>query len=346
MTAQGFYRVSPSLPKWQALKVPETMPPGGRFTGATNAGADIYYWIPVATPDESSHVHRSAAGTGPWEPVTVPAGLHVLMALDRALFAVTAPYRSSGTPSERILRSTDHGRTWEEPTPNLPPAGQLRALFPDPDHTGRVCAHADGLRALVLQTTDAGDAWQMFRGSEWDRRHPDTARFFAERYSSSTQIPMIQATLGNYFNLAFGDAIILPDLRLSVEAPRTFRLGTSMVVTVELALRSEARTATLVDAPEADACWGVKWIGPDGTPMSTGPKAPAPGTRPATATPWRLAPGTPYRRTLDLQQLATFRQPGRHRVQVVYSSFYRADRKKGQWPVEVSGPVMELDVLP
>lgn len=332
------------------MPVPPTMPPGGRFTGSTNVQGDLYYWTPATTVDGPTTLHRSAAGTGPWEQASGPDGLVNLLVLAQNLFGVTIGLANEATPTprtrERILHSTDHGRSWVELAPPLPPCGQIQDLFPDPDHPGRVCVHAIGLRMEVLQTTDANDAWQTIRGSVWDRQHPNPSRFFEPYYASNSHTPMTQATLDNYFALRFGDAITQPALTLFVDAPRTFHRGAPMPVQVQLGLSPGTRPSVVVDGPEPEACWGLRWIGPDGAPEASGPKAPAPGTPRALPTPWRLTPETPLRRTLDLSALAQFRQTGRHRVQVVYSSFDRADKKRGQWPVEIRGPVLEVDLLP
>ena len=360
VTRRGFYEAERKSPAWHVMTVPASMPPGGQFATGPEPSGDIYYYTTVdrtpglSTPDTWIHgLYRRSTGKGRWELMSGPEDFHSVLVHSNVVFAVAGQNMQTASP-QKVLRSTDQGRTWQDLSANQAPFGGLRSLFPDPDHPGQVCLRADGIRPMIWQASNSRYQWQEQREIDWIRRHPtalDESGFFAPRFTSNTQVPMVQVTLENFFELPREDfkplpvpAVNYPGLAFSIGGARTFSVGSPIVLPVELQLRTAARVGTLVDWPDEIVCWGLRRLTPDGKSEVIGPRAPSTN---ASSIPPVLHPLTrtaPYRRVVNLNALAEFREPGKYRVQLIYSSYDRAKKDRRQWPMEISGPVIDLEL--
>ncbi len=352
-TSEGFYQADRQARVWRPVEVPPSLAPGGQFV-AGPPGSGVIYYHPILNFDGSKPrtgswvfgLYRQSARSPRWELVHGPAYFQSVLVLEKSIYGITLgePWTK---PVQKFIRSFDQGKTWEDLTAKLPATVTWVGLIPDPDHPGQACVRAQGLRASILQADENSDHWREVRGTlwgPWEGKHPTEATHFAPRFTTGSMAPTLHATLQNYFEYPFGDTVEIPSLAMTVNGDRTFAVGAPLLLPVELSLRTDVKVGTLMDTPDETVCWSLRRRMPNGKYEAVGPRPLSAGTPAAQG--HQLTRKTPYQRTINLRALADFREPGKYRVQLLYTSYALAQRAKGQWPLEITGPILDLEVKP
>ena len=133
VTRRGFYEDERESRTWHVMGVPNSMPPGGQFATGPQPSEDVYYHSTVdRTPGQSAPeawihgLYRRATETGSWELMSGPEDFHCVLVQSNVVFAVA---RQSVTThsQQKVLRSSDRGRTWQDLSANQASFGGLRS---------------------------------------------------------------------------------------------------------------------------------------------------------------------------------------------------------------------------
>ncbi|HYG36419.1 MAG TPA: hypothetical protein VEC99_16615, partial [Clostridia bacterium] len=185
---------------------------------------------------------------------------------------------------------------------------------------------------------------------------PNDARFFAGAYGTTWVLHNFFATLDNYFNYDFGGKVETGAFRLKTDkSSYTFELQKPKLIPVKVVFYPSGTSVKFVDLGRGAELWDIKVKTP-GTNYVQYAGASFQTTEPVEAkyqlgqklrtrpdfTLHDLQSGKPYERTVNLDDLFKFEQPGRYKVQLCYISMWIADRNLGEWPGYFTGEAFEV----
>ena len=290
-------------------------------------------------------LYACASDNTKWELVSSAYDFkHVLQMPDGTLCAIAAEQQARNW-KERVIRSTDDGKTWVDITHNaFDGMSHTHGMIPDPDHPGLFCLLFWGAREYIMQAQDDRFQWHLEKESDWDKRHPTEQPFFATHFTVSGMAPFdysLEATFGNYFRFDFGNKTSLDAFDLAADkAQYMFALDGPKNVTVTLSFGREDHAAAIMDLKDASDFWGLKVEAPDGTRTIVQSVAERDASRqtrrkyeqdPALVKTEVIA-GKPYSRTLNLNDFHAFSKPGVYKVQLIYTlPFYNYGEGRARW---------------
>ena len=287
---------------------------------------------------------------------------------------------------DRILMSKDHGKSWKDISGSDFGSSLFgdMYIFPDPRHDDRICVDfqwGSGWRG-VAYAKDERFQWKKYmRG---DSKHVTTAEFFQRQYHGTPYEYDIRTSLGNYFDydndyaLDYWRHTCLPAFdmslaknRFEVEAGQAIPIPVTITYRQDLAGRMR-RWKRLVAAGHSDPqpapkslrildqrlgldCWGIRL-------EHNGKRDQAPSYKNYKRQDrevindklrkhedWQLVPvgeSTPYHRTVALDKLYDFSDPGEYRVQLYYSDFDSQSVDGVEWAGHLTSPVFTVVVNP
>jgi hypothetical protein len=294
------------------------------------------------------------------------------------LFAVTGA--DGANAGDRLLRSTDLGKTWRDITGNA--YGQFENIEPDPDHPGLVRIRAWSIRSFRISADDENYRWKfMYRKTHVTGRRPSD-EFFARHSSSTNRYAFYSATLANYFGYDFGNMREVHALEVvPVKTRFEFARGDRVVIPVRVVyhddpdtLYPEARkdaleghplptppnaTEKFADQPGGTDFWGLRVESADDQIVKYPPgrrtvtisaeSTPDGGVVSSRTQPpavkyqvFHLSPSTPYVREIDLGRFSDFSKPGEYRVQILYDSGGHPEGEEDVWDGSFTSPVFTV----
>jgi hypothetical protein len=349
----GLFRASTTGKNWVRLTVDDRMPLDGFFAEAAPGNPSLYYytpkWIGRTMPSANRKtfgLYRSDSCGGNWELLSTQYDIgDMYVHEDKTIYAIAKIIEKSERPTavyNRIVRSTDSGRHWEDISHGLHVS--LLKILQDPDHKELVCLLSNSVQNYVEQAGDKSYQWKHASEGKWFSKHLPLEFFFADEYGTGTTLFMHHATLSNYFDYPFGSRAEIYSFRITVGGGRDFKRKEPIVLPVEILFLFERdASATLLDTEKGHACWGVNRILPDGTqqvvPIAKGVGRNSPDVR-----SHRLTHRQSYRRSLDLSAMCDFSMPGTYRVQLLYDDGWIADVDRGDWQGNFRSPVFEVRI--
>lgn len=337
-TKLAIYRGSWVLRKWESVAPGNEMPAGGMLAEEPRNAKDIYYFAGesmadlVSLPGRKSGIFRSSDEGKTWTLVCNDKGVidvcvlpnHLVYCLTRRSDANAGDKPNSDRAA--ILRSRDHGKSWEDITHGA--SGMILRIFPDPDNPYLIALLVNNVRPGIIQSLSNDYKWE--RGVSTfvfsNRKNLTAAEFFARCYQPQDDAYVDSATLDNYFGRAFWSEVTIPAFDIAADCPSyVFPKSGSREVGIEVSFETYGNpTVTLLDdGSDVTTFWSAKVIDPTHAQYVTikDQSRGSPTTGPAVNARWHtfdLSRGRPYRRLVDLSKLADFTAPGRYTVQLTY----------------------------
>ena len=269
---KGLYRASTTGKKWIPLKVEDRIPPNGLFAETAPAVSSIYYYTPRIPKDKTRTfgLYRADPSGDKWELLSAEYNFkYVYVHQDKTIYGIveiTEERDGQTIYYDRILRSTDSGKHWEDISHDTGLGVELAGIFQDPDHKELVCLWASTARLLVMQADDKSYKWKSTAEWGWRRNHAPKDSFFADKYATSTIAFMLHATLSNYFDYPFGNRAEISSFKITVGGRREFKQKEPIVVPITITFLNEYDDSVeMLDTDHGYACWGLFCIAPDGT---------------------------------------------------------------------------------
>lgn len=359
-TPSGIFRAPFSGGTWERTAMLESMPLGGALSGPSVPGDEIYYHAvrqhpPLAVPAPDHRVYglyRKGPGNSPWELASPDQDfLHLLVDGSRIFAAV----KSRTNPREEsVLESTNRGGTWRALPPLPPNAGYLVGLIPDPDHPGLVCVLTAGIRGHVIHARDASYDWEVTREHRWRRRSADSMLGFSDPGGVSVSTPqVVGATLDTYFQYpahlrADPRRTFFPALWIELGRRRQFQIESNVIVVASLRSTPNFHSQpgrNFVDMTDNTGFWGMVRVTPSGTAEIFHPVLRGDVDRNSPG--WisdPLLPDAIHRRSLNLSELAPFREQGQYRIQIFYSNQDASANRKDEWALQVCSEIFNIEV--
>lgn len=381
--AVGLYRASRTEKRWRHLPTPGELPPSGAFGRVPGSSEAILYYVPRSRawkiPDKESKRFGLYASEDTGETWSLLSDEHdfrdVFLHDDGTVYAIVEtrypfpvrqPGYTTGIPwsttdasgrkiaiRQRILRSGDTGRTWEDITGTIGPGVELLGIFADPDHPDLICLNANCIRGLVLQAADADYEWKTSVVWNWRERHMTDEMFFGRSQTGGgSPFYRLRATLDNYFAHSFRDRVeINPFDIVTGRSTYVFSKGQSKHVEVAVHFYCEQPDLVFKDLTTSLDRWGIRVKTPAGKREGVYPLAGTNRGKPREEylasdeiVSWRLTRERPYRRSLDLAALYDFQAAGTYRVQLRYNGYRVADFNKKEFSGGFAGNVFEVRV--
>jgi hypothetical protein len=382
-TPSGLFRASNREKKWTELPLPKHVPYLGLLATQPADSPLVYYfnapkgtaWSLASTAGKTFGLYRCDLNGQKWELRSSRYEFtHIRIHRDGVMYGIARlPVEIPEDPdrpldSDRILMSSDSGKSWSNISNKISPFLSLVNVVADPDHNDLVCVRACGKMGVFLyQAADKSYSWNKLPEREWNERHGYDDYFFVPDYFTGTTLFLNYATLSNYFDYPFGDRVAVPAFEISVGGHRKFKKDEQIILPVEVTFRNlPGEIATLVDSREGNFVWGLKRVLPDGkreivdvarsdwgSPYTSpdGTHFIIPVRKPMRPSAvelrfHRLSNGKSYTRAINLSAMCDFSKPGKYRLQLIYENGAIADAKKGEWVGKFSGPVLEVTVTP
>ncbi len=385
-TPNGLFRASLETKRWERLKTPPQMPLNGTFAAQPGRSPVVIYVATRSTfnannerprPDSRYGLYVTKDNGLTWELVSERDDFGVtLLNPNGVLFAVTG----DDEIGQKVVRSTDLGKTWRDITGTA--SGQFMGLSPDPDHPGLIQIHAWGLREYTFVADDENYQWRSVHGRPPVAGRRPSNDFFSRDSSTTNRFHRYPATLSNYFQYDFGDQVSVQALEVLPEKTRfEFARGARIVVPVRVVFHFDADTALadpqhpaakgrpipkptppaekFADGPDGTDFWGLRVESagdqiekyPAGRRVgttsfeSTADGKTVTSTRQPPAVKYRvvdLSPSSPYAREIDLGRLSDFSKLGEYRVQIIYDSGGHAEQDESVWDGHFTSPVFTV----
>ncbi len=374
-TARGLYRASYSQKKWARLLSETRLERGGHFAAEDAPPGSNVAGIALPYPNRSAFPSYRALSLGPIYYFTPHCGRHVergrvgglyrlendcqkcirlsaeydfrdLYVRGATLFAIVQTTERYGTETaciDRILRSSDAGKRWEDISHGIGRGVQLLRIFRDPDRESLVCVYGNCARDYMLQAADDSYQWKMTRFLDWDETHMCDQSFFQQPCPGS-RLYFLRATLANYFDYPFGDLTEISSLQIVIAPAYTFKPGQRRLVSAKICFWHEGGgSLQLVDVENGYECWGLRRTSPNGKreDARAGVGADRDSHR---VTAHRLTDGQSFDRSLDLSAFADFSARGIYHVQLIYYSGGVGHAEKGDWCGSFSSPVFDVKI--
>ena len=261
-----------------------------------------------------------------------------------------------------LLKSEDDGKTWQDITGPIGRGVELHGIFDDPDNPKSVCLLANGGRSYVRHGAVGARDWTRVAHADWVARHETDESFLMPEYSTAGHLPILKATLSNYFlhdfgkyqfgRRAYGHRVQLPEFELTTDKTSyRFAADQPKPVTVTIKLRVPDSEETLVDMADGIECWPLRVIRPDGSRIRL------PQTKKfrrrseqgkyrsrSDFKTFKVSSKALYRRTIDLNRYAGFQKPGLYQVQFRYWNGRIADKDLKEWDGSFCGSRFEVTI--
>jgi hypothetical protein len=392
IAGSDFLHASRSEKKWRPVHVPDEIPRFDRFV-VPRPGATRVYFHPVRSDEvfvlddpktgatrfvAGAEARRETASSSCGIYVTDLAGRswklvnrdydfeHVLETPGGLLYALASLHRAPAR-QDRVLRSADGARTWEDITHNAMSLGVGRAigLRPDPDHPELVLIDFEGRRGYIVQAQDAEFHWQAMNEDSWLLRHPAAQDFFGPNFGysgiESSADYMFPATRQNYFLHPFGNRLWIEPFELTLDrAEYEFSPAGPKAVRATIRFRRADHAAAIMDLKGAFDFWGLRIEGPDGQRTTVPPRAQARAHAGATPDEYirvqkdyerlplllktEIRDGRGYQRKVDFGRLHDFTKPGLYTVQLIYACPFWAGPGRTHWTGEFGGPAVKIRI--
>jgi len=366
MNSNGFYRTSFSKHDWQRLSVPRGMTPYRQFS-VSEANSNVVYFC-ATTNSTNGCLYASKDAGATWKLVSDKYGFEVAhQNRDGRLYAIIWQNIPGSTNAiqTKLIMSENGGRAWKDISGNI--FAQMLNLFSDPKHPNRICVGAWGIRAYVFEAVDDDySKWTGNREWEWRTRLEKTDDDYLRNldyYSGSGTIAYtLVANLQNYFDYDFGDSPYLPAFTIDVDTNHLeFSVGQKVQVPVAVNFRPDYGTVKLVDALNTAEFWGLQCLRPDGkrvyglgqtNQVSEGNDSKKMKQRIDDDTGFgvfELSATHSYRRTVTLDKLADFSQPGTYRMRLEYTDQgwgWEGETQNGIWGRNFYSPIFIVTINP
>lgn len=362
-TAKGVFIAPLAGGPWRAIPHPPSMPLGGVLSGNPDPGEALYYLsvrsyqparrqgdpaqpLPTDPAWQYGLYRRSPDGTV-WERISDDLGFTQVLPIDRHLYAlIDRPDQPARR--QQILISTNGGSGWQELAELPANRGHIQRLFPDPDAPTFPAAFATGIRGTILRLTPDRQRW------EEQMTHRMPASFLAAAQLdlsvwANPEAPRVPLRLQNYFEFPSQVRLrstTVPAVWIGVGGRRQFPQGSDVVVVARI------RTAPgfpsdparqFIDSGEDHHAWGFRRWTPSGA-LEQFPPAGIPKQarirEPLSACISDAEPGI----LLKLSDRAPFREPGRHRIQLMYDTVESSHGKPNEWAVRLLSEPFEIEV--
>jgi hypothetical protein len=289
----------------------------------------------------------------------------VMVTIDGTVYAI-ASLHEDAERKDRVLRSKDAGRTWDDITHGATSGGfgRVHDLIPDPDHPNLVCLRCVGRRVTVVQAEDDRFDWKADTEWRWQERHSTAQGFFGTGYHfggiENISDYFLEPTFGNYFRFPFGNRTSIDPFELVLEREEYgFEAKGKKEVTAILRFRRDDHAAAIMDLKGATDFWGLKIEDDAGRRTTIRPLAERLAyegaddaydrvrqnyERRAGLLKAELIAGKAYRRRVDLAQLCSFDQPGVYRVQLTYACPFWAGEGRVHWTGSFGSPLVKVTI--
>ena len=370
----GIFRASLLEKKWERVKMPATMPRGGRFADQPEDAKVIFYYadkLPSITRSESGgsiygfYISEDDGRT--WRLVSQkddygPVFLHPNGTLYAATNAATFMDHA------HIWMSKDVGISWREITGKS--FGMIVSMFADPDHPGLICLVGNSIRGYVFQATNETYDWRAIVEWDWRREHQAKDQLPLYGYSTRTVIYMLNATLNNYFEFDFGRLTALPafdlipektqfvfhkDERKTIPVSLRFLPADSQISAVARLQQPAPTTIKIPDQKEGTDLWGMNILNPDGTRTAVQAQVTKMiyESRERAETLNRIKAEGKFQvydinheqsltRSIDLSKLYDFTKTGTYRIQLIYDNSFLDDQSDGKWVGSFRSRIFEV----
>jgi hypothetical protein len=380
--AVGIFRADLMEKKWQKLTMPAQMPTGGKFAAVPAGSPHVLYYAKGGHGQKAGLYDSIDAGKS-WRLLSEADDYGPVQMLENeAIFAVTNAMGINGKPTLKV--SHDMGKTWRDITsnrfgwiislfPDPDHAGQICVLT----NTVRLYVHQAEDEQYDWKATRSWD-WEAKQPDKqaFHRWYGTSA--------INNPLYVLQATIRNYFDYDFADQVDLNAIDLTADQEHfTFIAGEPISIPVTIRFLEDLRAREwhrkqrmaagyqdpeitaivekLVDHPTDLGLWGLT-TERGGKSVRIPParhsekrkarakqdEAAAPGNVPAELDEaWQafeLSSTKPYRRTVNIDKLHDFSQPGEYLVQMHYSSTGTGDREQGHWVGDFSSPVFKVTI--
>ena len=284
-TPDGLFRAPLETKKWERLKTPPGMPPGGDFAGQPGPESLVFYVSHKSQPDTKPRpgarhgLYLSRDDGSTWDLVSERDDIGPAVYLpDGGLFAITG-YDDPLNGGDHLLRSSDLGKTWREIPGNW--GVNLLGIGPDPYHPGLVRLHGWALRGYTIFAEDANYQWKTVMSQTIVPGRRPSSEFFERESSSTNRLYLHYATLSNYFGYDFDIATSVHAFEVApLKSKYEFAHDAKVVVPIRVVFRydpdtlwpgsrevaaegrplpkSSEPTEKLADQPGGIAFWGLR----------------------------------------------------------------------------------------
>jgi hypothetical protein len=241
----------------------------------------------------------------------------------------------------RPMVSVDGGRLWSDTSDqdNVPSVIGFSPCVKNPAH---VCALGQGARIYAMEYAPENKRW-TFRAVFMPPENETPEEYFGPIGTGSGTSPccyMQRATLENYFALSFADTLQRDGVSVDADQDRyEFGQQEQKFVDVSVSLLQLDPPLPELKVPDATSerlCWGLRYIDPHGNKRFIPSTAGNTPTERDTIVP-TLKVGAPYRRTINIEALADFHEPGTYKLQLFFVNSGLVKKDPSEWTGTVGG---------
>ena len=361
-SGMGLFRASLEDKRWQRLAIADRMPVAGAFGRAPQNSAHLFYHsrgINRVAPEFDLGLYHSNDSGQTWSLISKDYDFQeVYLHQDGSLYAIvvrTVKTANSTGIRWSILHALLHDGPlrWDDITGDIGCGVMLHGILDDPVHPELVRLRGSCLRAYIIHAEDKNYQWQMTHESHGGKRVDSDDAFLAPVGSALRIMYLHRATLANYFDHPFGERAEIHAWSIHTDSDSfTFARDEPKTVPVSIRFLKDSLTVRIADVRDSLDCWGMHLITPSGERIHVPPRGYRSVTRdPASKDEYRqhaqlqstdISREQPYRRSIDLGQLADFSQPGQYRLRLSYHSDWLAEGD--EWAGSFSGDIITISV--
>lgn len=362
-TASGVFIAPRTGGPWRPIPLPPTMPSPGIVSGNPEPGGALYYHSvrayrpgprqgdpaqPLPThPDWQFGLYRRTPDGLGWNRISDDAGFIQILPLERRLYALTdRPDRPSRR--QQILVSTNDGASWQD-VAELPSShGYLQRIFPDPDTPPLPAAFATGIRGTILRLTPDRLRWEESMAHRMTTRFLSAAQVDLSAWANP-EAPRVPLRLQNYFQfpsrVRLGSTTV-PTAWIGTGGRRQFPRSSDIVVVARIRTGPEFPSSPdrhFVDSGEDHRAWGFQRWTPSGVLEQFPPEGIPKQAKSHIELPVCTSDSDPGI-LLKLSDRASFQEPGRHRIQLMYDTVESSRGRSSEWAVRLLSEPFEIEV--
>lgn len=362
-TAKGVFVAPLAGGSWRSVPHPPSMPLGGVLSGNPDPGEALYYLPtrsyqpaprqggpaqPLPTdPAWQYGLHRRSPDGTSWERISDDLGFVQVLPIDRRLYAlIDRPDQPARR--QQILLSTNGGSAWKDVAELPANRGHIQRLFPDPDAPAFPAAFATGIRGTILRLTPDRQRWEEQMAHRMPASFLAAAQFDLSAWANP-EVPRIPLELENYFR--FPSQVRLrsttaPAAWIGVGGRRQFPRNGEVVVVARIRVApgfpfDPARQ--FIDSGDDHRAWGFRRWTPSGVVEQFPPEGISKQAKTRESLPVCTSDTEPGI-LLKLSDRAPFREPGRHRIQLMYDTVESSRGKPNEWAVRLLSEPFEIEV--